>query len=57
MRFNRIISIVVMAVVFILLMPYGTFNPKHIGFYLCIGLALILELSIWKIIRYYQSKK
>lgn len=45
---NTIYSVILMSLVFMWLMPYGSFDPKEIGFYICIVLAILLEISlIW----------
>jgi hypothetical protein len=48
----RIQSIIIMALLFMWLMPYGTFDPTKFGFYLSIFLACVLEFVNAKLLKF-----
>jgi hypothetical protein len=50
-----IVGIVSMSVMFMWLMPFGTFDFTKLGFYICIGLAISLEFSIRYTFKKYQK--
>jgi hypothetical protein len=49
------IGIAFMSIMFMWLMPFGTFNLTQVGFYLCIILAVSLEFSIKFFLKKYQK--
>ncbi|EON75083.1 hypothetical protein ADIS_4254 [Lunatimonas lonarensis] len=50
-----IVGIASMSVMFMWLMPSGTFDLTELGFYICIGLAISLEFSIRATLKKYQK--
>jgi hypothetical protein len=39
------------------LMPYGSFDPRTVGFYRAIGTAVLLEIILMKFIKFPPEEK
>lgn len=52
---NQILEIVVMSVVFMWLMPYGTFDYTRYEFYICIMVAVGISVTIRWYLKKYQK--
>jgi uncharacterized membrane protein YgaE (UPF0421/DUF939 family) len=52
---NPVIGIIIGSIILMKFMPFGTFNYKEIGFYLCIFGAIIMELSLRYVLKKYQK--
>lgn len=52
---KHMIGIVSMSILFMWLMPFGTFRMNQFGFYLSIALAVSLEFSIKFFLKKYQK--
>lgn len=52
---RAVVGALLMAVVFMWLMPYGTFDPKESGFYVCIGVGSFISFSVWYLLRRYRA--
>ena len=50
-----IVGIITNSLLFMWLMPFGTFKYDSMGFYLCIVLAISLEYSIVSVLKKYQK--
>jgi len=56
---HKIVSTIGLAIsipLLMLFMPYGSFNPLKLGFWLCIGLALFIDLGTNFLLVKFQSK-
>lgn len=54
---NRIMTIILAALAAMWLMPQGSFDPRHPGFYTSIAFAVITEIATWKLIKAARAKK
>lgn len=52
---RAVVGGVLMSVLFMWLMPYGTFDPSESGFYVCIGVASFISLSVWYLLKRYRT--
>jgi hypothetical protein len=57
---NRLLKhlpeIIIMSLVFMWLMPYGTFDPTQMGFYLSILLAVFISLVTRFLLKRFRTK-
>jgi FtsH-binding integral membrane protein len=52
-----IVPIAMMSIAFMLLMPYGTFNPSELGFYMSIINAVLIGVVTPWLINRFRAKK
>jgi len=53
---DHLVPIILMSVFFMLLMPYGTFDPSQLGFYMSILCAVIIVVVTRLLIRRFRVK-
>lgn len=53
--FSLPFDIVWMSIVFMWLMPFGTFDYLQVEFYLCIGQATMVSVITWLLLEKYQK--
>jgi hypothetical protein len=53
---NHLPEIIFMSLVFMWLMPYGTFDPTQMGFYLSILLAVFISLVTRFLLKRFRTK-
>lgn len=56
-RFKMFQSIVFMSIAFMAFLPYGTFDPRRFGFYGCIVMAVLIEVSVRFFLRKFRSQR
>ncbi|REE01297.1 hypothetical protein C7460_104318 [Marinoscillum furvescens DSM 4134] len=55
-KWVSIIGLIISIPIFMALMPYGSFNPSDIGFWMSIGLALFIDIGTNFLLVKFQKK-